>query len=77
MTIASYSVTGMTCGHCVNAVSTEITKLPGVTDVAVDLGTGAVTVTSAAPLADSDVKTAVEEAGFELAGAGGSAGPTG
>ncbi|MDP9075431.1 MAG: heavy-metal-associated domain-containing protein [Actinomycetota bacterium] len=71
MTTTSYTVTGMTCGHCVNAVSTEITKLPGVSDVAVDLATGAVSVTSAAPLDDSDVQTAVEEAGFELAGTGG------
>ena len=66
MTTATYAVKGMTCGHCVNAVSTEIAKLSGVTDVDVDLATGAVTVTSSAPLAASDVASAVDEAGFEV-----------
>lgn len=45
-----YSVKGMTCGHCVSAVSTEIGRLDGVDGVSVDLSTGAVTVRSAAPL---------------------------
>jgi copper chaperone len=61
-----YSVKGMTCGHCVSAVSTEIGKLDGVDGVAVDLATGAVTVTSAAPLEPATVAAAVEEAGYEL-----------
>lgn len=71
MSEATYTVTGMTCEHCVRAVSAEIGRLDGVTDVRVDLGSGAVTVTSTSPLADSDVAAAVDEAGYELAGAGG------
>ena len=61
-----YSVKGMTCGHCVSSVSTEIGKLDGVDAVAVDLATGAVTVTSAARLDSAAVAAAVEEAGYEL-----------
>lgn len=69
MTITKITVSGMTCQHCVNAVSTEIGRLPGVRDVEVDLSTGAVTVTSGAPLIASDVDAAVQEAGYALAGA--------
>ena len=65
----TYSVTGMTCAHCVQAVTTELSGLPGVDGVDVDLGTGTVTVTSAAPLATEDVRSAVDEAGYELANA--------
>jgi copper chaperone CopZ len=65
----SYTVTGMTCEHCVNAVTGELTALPGVKAVQIDLGTGAVTVTSEAPLAAEDVRAAVDEAGYELADA--------
>lgn len=72
MTItADYRVTGMTCGHCVAAVTEEVTALPGVTDVAIDLvagGTSRVRVTSDHPLARSDVAEAVDEAGYRLAG---------
>lgn len=64
-----YTVKGMTCGHCVNSVSTEIGRLAGVTGVRVDLADGAVTVTSTAPLAQADVAAAVDEAGYELTGA--------
>ncbi len=67
MTTTTYSVKGMTCGHCVNAVSTELGRLPGVTSVDIDLGTGAVIVSSSAPLAPMDVAGAVDEAGYELA----------
>jgi copper chaperone CopZ len=63
----SYTVTGMTCAHCVASVTEEITELPGVTDVKVDLSTGAVTVTSAEPIAAAQIRAAVEEAGFHLA----------
>jgi copper chaperone CopZ len=66
----TYTVTGMTCGHCAQAVTTELAALPGVDDVQVDVATGAVAVTSAAPLAEPDVRAAVDEAGYELAGAG-------
>lgn len=70
MSTATYDVTGMTCGHCVTAVTQEISALPGVTDVSIELQAGAtsrVTVTSAAPLADDAVRAAVDEAGYELA----------
>ena len=63
-----YTVTGMTCGHCVASVTEELTELEGVSDVAVDLATGAVTVTSAAELDRALVAGAVREAGYDLAG---------
>ena len=65
----TYTVTGMTCEHCVHAVTGELSGLPGVADVNVDLPTGAVTVTSDAPLPDDAVRAAVDEAGYELADA--------
>ena len=67
MTTTVYTVTGMTCGHCVSAVSGEISKLGGVSDVQVDLATGAVTVTSDEALDDDAVGAAVDEAGYEVA----------
>lgn len=67
MTTSTYTVTGMTCGHCVNAVSGEIGALPGVTAVDVDLATGLVTVTSERPLDAAAVRAAVDEAGYALA----------
>jgi copper chaperone CopZ len=66
---SNYTVTGMTCAHCVSAVTGELTSLDGVDDVQVDLGTGVVTVTSAQPLDDDAVRAAVDEAGYELADA--------
>lgn len=68
MTTKTYAVKGMTCSHCVNAVSTEVGALPGVHEVDVDLASGAVTVTSEAPLDAEAVRGAVEEAGYELVG---------
>ncbi|WP_405094128.1 heavy-metal-associated domain-containing protein [Micromonospora sp. NBC_01392] len=65
----TYQVRGMTCGHCVTAVSTELSALPGVTDVQVDLATGRVTVTSQETLDADAVRAAVDEAGYDLAGA--------
>ncbi|MGA5301176.1 heavy-metal-associated domain-containing protein [Nucisporomicrobium flavum] len=65
----TYTVTGMTCNHCVQAVTSELSELPGVDAVQVDLPTGAVTVTSAEPLAEDAVRAAVDEAGYELADA--------
>ncbi|MFC4950985.1 heavy-metal-associated domain-containing protein [Pseudonocardia sp. GCM10023141] len=67
MSTTTYTVTGMTCGHCVASVTEEISELAGVTEVAVDLPTGAVTVTSSDPLDDADLRAAVEEAGYQLA----------
>ena len=71
MAVTTYSVTGMTCSHCVAAVSEEVTKLPGVQGVSVDLvegGASQVTVTSETPLAVESVREAVDEAGYELTG---------
>jgi copper chaperone CopZ len=65
-TTATYTVSGMTCGHCVSSVSGEISKLPGVEKVDVDLESGQVTVASAEPLDDAAVRAAVDEAGYEV-----------
>ncbi|SUE16095.1 heavy-metal detoxification protein [Rhodococcus gordoniae] len=64
---STYTVTGMTCGHCVASVTEEVQEIPGVENVEVDLATGAVTVTSAESLDDAAVAAAVEEAGYNLA----------
>ena len=66
---STYTVSGMTCAHCVSAVTSELSAIDGVGDVQVDLGSGAVTVTSDAPLSDEAVRAAVDEAGYELANA--------
>lgn len=66
MTTTTYTVKGMTCGHCVSAVTEEVKGLPGVSDVSVELESGAVTVTSDAALDEAGVRAAVEEAGYEL-----------
>ena len=68
MSESTYTVSGMTCEHCVASVTEEISELDGVTGVAVDLPTGAVKVTSTKPLDNADVRAAVEEAGYQLAG---------
>jgi copper chaperone len=65
---ATYRVSGMTCGHCVQAVTNELNELDGVTGVDVDLGSGEVTVTSDQPLPRDRVEAAVDEAGYELVG---------
>jgi copper chaperone len=64
---ADFTVTGMTCQHCVASVTEEVQELDGVTDVAVDLSSGRLTVTSEQPLSDAEVRAAVEEAGYQLA----------
>jgi copper chaperone CopZ len=65
---AVFQVKGMTCGHCVTSVTAELKKVDGVTEVAVDLATGQVTVDSTQPLADTDVAAAIDEAGYDLVG---------
>jgi len=70
MTTTTYSVTGMTCGHCTASVTEEISKLTGVQQVSIDLvagGTSAVHVTSESALDEAAVREAVDEAGYELA----------
>ncbi|GAA3677523.1 MULTISPECIES: heavy-metal-associated domain-containing protein [Yimella] len=64
------TVSGMTCGHCVGAVTEELTSIDGVQDVQIDLvagGDSPVTITSDAPIADADIAAAVDEAGYQLA----------
>jgi copper chaperone CopZ len=72
-TTTTYTVSGMTCDHCVAAVSREISKLLGVTAVDVHLvvgGGSTVAVSSIEPVAEGDVRDAVDEAGYELTGVG-------
>ncbi|MGW5668425.1 heavy-metal-associated domain-containing protein [Micromonospora sp. NPDC003776] len=66
--VQTYTVTGMTCEHCVRAVTDELSALPGVEEVRVDLAAGTATVTSAEPLPVESVRAAVDEAGYDLAG---------
>jgi copper chaperone CopZ len=63
---ATYTVTGMTCQHCVASVTEELTALPEVTGVEVDLAAGAVTVISVRELSTSEVAAAITEAGYQL-----------
>ena len=68
-TTTEIAVAGMTCGHCSASVSEELSSIPGVTAVAVDLRPGEdspVTITSEAPLDPSTVTAAIEEAGYTL-----------
>ncbi len=60
------NVSGMTCGHCVSAVTMELSLLPTVTGVDVDLESGQVMITSDAALEQTQLATAIEEAGYEL-----------
>jgi copper chaperone len=61
-----YTVSGMTCSHCVNSVQAEVSQIPGVTEVRVDLTSSAVTVISDAQLEEAAVRAAVDEAGYTL-----------
>lgn len=67
METTTYTVIGMTCEHCIASVTEEVTEIPGVTGVDVDLATGALAVTSTEPLSDEAVRGAVVEAGYRLA----------
>jgi copper chaperone CopZ len=60
------NVSGMTCGHCVSAVTMELSLLPSVTEVEVDLENGQVTITSDIAMDQTQVATAIDEAGYEL-----------
>ena len=66
---STYTVVGMTCGHCVASVREEVTEVPGVETVDVELESGRLTVTSREPLADDLIEAAVVEAGYRLSGA--------
>jgi copper ion binding protein len=63
----TFTVAGMTCGHCVASVTEEVEEVDGVESVDVVLETGALTVTSSQPVDDAAVRAAVEEAGYQLA----------
>ena len=67
MPTTSYVVTGMTCNHCVHAVTEEVSAVAGVDDVLVDLDSGRLTVTSRAEVPYATVAAAVDEAGYALA----------
>lgn len=67
MATSTYTVTGMTCEHCVAAVRDEIGKVDGVTSVGVELASSTVTVESERPVDPDAVRAAVAEAGYEVA----------
>ena len=67
-TTTTFTVTGMTCGHCVAAVTEEVAKLDNVSGVDIDLATGAVHVQSEGPVDPAAFAAAVDEAGYEVAG---------
>ncbi|WP_109507753.1 heavy-metal-associated domain-containing protein [Nocardioides speluncae] len=64
--ISNWTVTGMTCGHCVASVNEEVAEIPGVQSVEVDLASGALDITSENALERAAVETAVREAGYAL-----------
>ena len=66
MTTSTYTVTGMTCNHCVASVTEEVGEIGGVNDVAVDLASGRMTVTSDAAIDLASIRAAVVEAGYQL-----------
>ena len=66
MNVESFKVEGMTCGHCVAAVTAEVSKLSGVTNVKVDLGVGTVTVESDQSVDPVAFAAAIDEAGFAV-----------
>jgi len=63
----THDVVGMTCDHCARAVTAEVSSIAGVTDVAVDVTTGAVRVTADQPVPTDALRAAIEEAGYTLA----------
>lgn len=65
-TTSTFNIVGMSCEHCVQAVTSELSKLDGVTEVDVDLVAGTAAVTSTGPLDRADVEAAIDEAGYEL-----------
>lgn len=70
MTTTTYQVVGMTCQHCVHAVKQEVSAVPGVDEVAIELvpgGVSLVNVTSQEPVAADAVAAAIDEAGYDLA----------
>jgi len=64
----TYTVSGMTCGHCAANITEEVMEVPGVTEVDVDVPTGRVTVRGE-PVDDAAVRAAITEAGYEVTAA--------
>ncbi len=69
MSTTDYAVRGMTCGHCASAVTEEVSRIPGVTGVQVDVAAGRVSVEADRPVSDDAVAAAVDEAGYEVVSA--------
>lgn len=65
-TTTTYTVQGMTCGHCAQSVTEEVSKISGVSEVSVDVPSGQVVVTSSQPVSDDAVAAAVDEAGYRV-----------
>ena len=68
MSITTVTVMGMSCGGCASSVREEIGDIAGVDSVDVDLSSGTVTISSAGPIGTADIRNAVEDAGYQLAG---------
>jgi copper chaperone CopZ len=68
MSTTTVLISGMSCGHCATSIREEISELPGVEAVEVDLSSGTVTIDAANTVDAASIKTAVEEAGYRLAG---------
>ncbi|GAB2830778.1 hypothetical protein GCM10022221_31940 [Actinocorallia aurea] len=66
MATTTFTVKGMTCGHCVSSVREEVAEVPGVTGAEVDLASGLLTVTSDAPVDARAIGAAVAEAGYAV-----------
>ncbi|GAA3039530.1 heavy-metal-associated domain-containing protein [Gordonia defluvii] len=64
MSVATFQVTGMTCGHCEASIREEVSEVPGVVDVAVSAASGDLTVTATGAIDDAAVLAAVTEAGY-------------
>jgi copper chaperone len=67
MSTTTVTVAGMSCRHCATSVREEITEIPGVRAVDVDLASGNVTIASDSVVETAAIKTAVEDAGYQLA----------
>jgi copper chaperone CopZ len=66
MSVGTYTVTGMTCGHCADPITEEVSTIEGVRTVYVGFASGQVTVISDTPVAIDDIRAAVTEAGYQL-----------
>lgn len=66
MTEQTYAVEGMTCAHCAGAVSREVRRIEGVSDVRVDVAAGTLTVGATTRVSDDAIAAAVDEAGYTV-----------